>query len=63
MKKRVSRVEAMIIMRAAREFRDRPPVPVKIVETPVVAEVTLVVPESKKSIISYVVDFFKKFRK
>ena len=62
MKKRVSRVEAMIIMRAAREFRDRPPVPVKIVETPVV-EAAPILSESKKSIFSYLVDFFKKFRK
>ena len=62
MQKRVSRVEAMIIMRAAREFRDRPPVPVKIVETPVVGAAPIL-SESKKSIFSYLVDFFKKFRK
>lgn len=62
MKKRVSRVEAMIIMRAAREFRDRPPVSVEIVETPVV-EVTHAPSESKKSIFSYLIDFLKKIGK
>jgi hypothetical protein len=52
----------MIIMRAAREFRDRPPVSVEIVETPVV-EVTHAPSESKKSIFSYLIDFLKKIGK
>lgn len=61
MKKRVSRIEAIIIMKAAKEFRDK-----QALETPVLSEIVVpepvAIPEPKKSLISYLVDFFRKKR-
>lgn len=62
MKKRVSRVEAIIIMKAAKEFREKQALEVPVLPEVVVPEPVVVIPESKKSFLSYVVDFFKKKR-
>ena len=63
MQKKVSRVEAIIIMRNAKEFREKQAMVQSVVETApepiVVPEEPVVIPE-KKSFFSYVIDFFKK---
>lgn len=63
MHKKVSRVEAIIIMRNAKEFRAKQamaqPVVEAVPEVIVVSEAPVVVPK-KKSFFTYVIDFFKK---
>ena len=64
MRKKVGRIEAIIIMREAKEFRQRKAEETKAVPAPVeIAPVPCEVPEpvaEKKSILAYVVDLFKK---
>lgn len=64
MRKKVGRVEAIIIMREAKEFRQRKAEEAKAVPAPVeIAPAVLVAEEpvtEKKSILAYVIDLFKK---
>jgi hypothetical protein len=59
MKKKVTRAEAILIMRAAREFREQQErlKPVEVPESTVAPEEP---PSQLKSIISYLVDIFRK---
>ena len=61
MKKRVARVEAIIIMKAAKDFREKQSALVPAPEPVVVPEpiVETVVP-SKKTFFTYVIDLFRK---
>lgn len=63
MRKKVGRIEAIIIMRQAKEFREREAEKALTVPAPVEheAETPLPVPEiERKSVLAYVVDLFKK---
>lgn len=72
MKKKVGRVEAKLIMMAAKEFRERERLAatntvelevVELPEQPTVAEIPQVVepiPAPKVTLVRYVIDFFRK---
>jgi hypothetical protein len=61
MKKKVGRVEAIIIMRAAKEFREKQSALVEAPEPVVVPEIIVEpVVQPEKSFLTYVIDFFRK---
>lgn len=61
MKRKVSRVEAIIIMKAAKEFREKNANPLPVIEPVLVPEVIEpIAPPKKKTLITYIVDLFRK---